>query len=883
MRVTNTLFYTNSVAEHQSAMKKMYDVDKQIASGLKIQNSYEDSGIYVDAMRLNYEIATLEQTKETSAKGQTFAQNTDSTMNQVEEALEQFKTKLIQANSSIHSSTSLNAIADELEGLKTHLLSLGNTSINGQFIFSGSSLLQKPLNSEGVYVGNGESLKALIGSGVELPYNINGQSLFLGTDNDYSRVISTNLEMLNQSKLNPNVMTEEDGNLVSSEVYLSENDTIRDLVGDTNAISTDDPKAVFYLSGRKSDGTTFAQTIQIDTNSKVSDLLENIGTAYGNTASNKVVDVTMNVRGQIEVKDLNLGKQILEMNIFGAIDRNAPSGTVGDALQIMNSDNLTLKPNVDIIAFNKSNFSTINSSADLTMRTSPTSLGGGFALTFPGIDTETTTIDVNTALKDLFPTDVDHFEINGTTRYPAFPDSISGKTVNDLMTAIGGGTILANGQMITSAATTIVPFNASNALARGNDLPDAMNYARRGFEKNGNELTSNISQVIKLSDEFATASTKLIEVAGVSSLNGKQLVLEFTDKNGTTRTGTLNLDSLNTTFSIDLNGNGTTNVVTGPFFDSTDDLNEIIPIYNGKGDLDNLSTKADEMTYQQLMDIVSMVVSGNIPQKGVNEEGQDYIDTFVTAAVPASPGASVIANALGVSSKTAQYIQEAIDFGIERDIAALLDPAAAVIAQKSYNDAIANANIEEYNYALNTTKSSVDVNLDYKGRIAILDKTTSESKIEFTMYDKSATDFTGISSTALSFMANDSVTISNPSIDFFNDLDMIIDSVRTGQYRMDGNSKDPRNTGMQNALSQLDHILDHVTKEHTKIGAYSNALSDANERAEYLSLNVKTVRSEIIDVDIAEAYLQFNQISNSYQAMLSTIAKINSMSLLNYM
>nr|MBP9493169.1 flagellin [Sulfurospirillum sp.] len=101
--------------------------------------------------------------------------------------------------------------------------------------------------------------------------------------------------------------------------------------------------------------------------------------------------------------------------------------------------------------------------------------------------------------------------------------------------------------------------------------------------------------------------------------------------------------------------------------------------------------------------------------------------------------------------------------------------------------------------------------------------------------------------------------------------------------RMDADSEDPRNIGLQNALSQLDHILDHVTKEHTKIGAYSNALGDANERAEYLSLNVKTVRSSVIDVDTAEAYLQFNQISNSYQAMLSTIAKINSMSLLNYM
>jgi len=873
MRITNTLFYANSVAEHQSAMKKMYDVDKQISSGLKIQNSYENSGVYVDTMRLNYEIATLEQTKETSSKAQTFAQNTDSTMNQFEEALEQFKTKLIQANSSVHSSTSLNTIADELIGIKTHLVTLGNTSINGQFLFSGTSLLQKPLTNDGTYVGNGENLTAIIGSGVELPYNITGQSLFLGRDNDYNKIVSTNIEMLNQSKLNPNVMVEQDGNLTSSKVYLTEKDTIRDLVGDNNAIAVDDPKAVFYLSGRKSDGISFAQPIQIDTSSKISDLLESIGIAYGNTTENKVVDVTMNVRGQIEVKDLNLGNQILEMNLFGAIDRNAISGTTGDALQISNSDNLLLYDNVDIIAFNKSNFLSTKSSPDLTMQS--ISIGGGlYGINFPN---ESINVTLTTSLDNIFPSDVHHFDFT-----PQF--DVSGKSVQDFMTAIEneyslapGSATLNNNQIVTnSSAIVLVPKNSVNTLARGDVLPDAMNYARRGFEKEGNELIGNISQIIKSNNEFATASTKLVDVAGVNSLNGKQLVLEFTDKNGVSRTGTLNLDSIDTTFSIDLDGDGIINA---------SEPNEIISIYNGKGDPLNTKTKADEMTYQQLMDVINMVTSGNIPKQGVTTTAQTAINDAIAFGVVGDAVNLATQTALakiGVSTETATYIQEAIDAGILRD-----DPASTpdVVAQATldYNDAIANANLTEYNYALSNAKNSVDVSLNHKGQINILDQKVSESKIEFAMYDKSATDFTGISSTALSFMANDSVTISSPTIDFFMNLDTIIDSVRTGTYRMDSNSKDPRNVGMQNALSQLDHILDHVTKEHTKIGTFSNALSDANERAEYLSLNVKTVRSQVIDVDIAEAYLQFNQISNSYQAMLSTIAKINSMSLLNYM
>lgn len=879
MRITNSLFYSSSMQDSQNAIKKLYDINKQMSSKMKIQNSYEDSAIYVDTMRLNYEITTLDQVKETSSKAQTFSQNTDATLNQFTTALDTFKTKLIQASNSSNSSTSLGALADELQALRNHMVSLGNTSINGQFLFSGSSLLQKPIQGDGTYSGNGDSLTALVGSGVELPYNLDGQSLFLGKDSDYNRTVSTNVAMFNQTKLHPDIMTTTGSNIAATQVYLKESDTIRDMVGDTNNSATDDPKAVFYLSGRKSDGNTFSNVIEVDTSSKVSDLLESIGMGYGNTSTNKVVNVSLNAKGQIEVKDLRSGNQLLEMNIFGAVDRNALAGTTGDAKQIMNVDNLILNPDVDIIAFNKSNFATTASSPDLTMRSMPTSIAGQFGISFPIKDAATTNITTTTLLSGLMPSDVDHLDFNGTSF------SVIGKTVQDLMTEIDvqyyGGVptaTLSNGQIVTNnPAITLVPMNASNVKAHGDALPDAINYARRGFEKDGNALTSNISQVIKSTNQFATASSKLVDVAGVSSLAGKQLVLDFTDKNGIAKTGTLNLSNTDTTFSIDLDGDG-----------NTTDENETFSIYNGKRDTTDTLTKADEMTYQQLMDVISMATSGNFPKKGVSTVAQTAINNAIIAGTPPINAVNLAAETAtaktGVSLETASYIQKAIDFGIAKAVAdAIPDPVASADALASYNEAITNADLEEYNHYLNNAKNNVEVSLDYKGRLNVVDTKASESKIELSLYDKSSTDFTGVSSVALSFMANDSVVIENPSIDFFKDLDSMIEAVRTGNYRMDGTSSDPRNIGIQNSLTKIDHILDHVTKEQTKIGAYSNALTNASDRAEYLSLNVKSVRSSVIDVDIAEAYLQFNEISNSYQAMLSTIAKINSMSLLKYM
>jgi len=281
-----------------------------------------------------------------------------------------------------------------------------------------------------------------------------------------------------------------------------------------------------------------------------------------------------------------------------------------------------------------------------------------------------------------------------------------------------------------------------------------------------------------------------------------------------------------------------------------------------------------------------MATSGNLPKQGVSTTAQTAINNAIVAGTPPINAVNLAAETAtaktGVSTETASYIQKAIDAGIIRD-----NPTSTATevtkATSDYNNAIGNANLAEYNFALSTAKNSVAVNLDYQGKISIKDSTASKSKIDFTMYDASATDFTGVGSSALTFMANDTVTISNPSIDMFKQLDQMIAAVRTGTFRMDSTSDDPRNIGIQNAMTQLDHIADHVTKAQTKIGSLSNALADANTRSTMLSVNVKSIQTDVIGVDTAEAYLKYQSITTSYQAMLSTMSKINSMSLLDYM
>jgi flagellar hook-associated protein 3 FlgL len=137
---------------------------------------------------------------------------------------------------------------------------------------------------------------------------------------------------------------------------------------------------------------------------------------------------------------------------------------------------------------------------------------------------------------------------------------------------------------------------------------------------------------------------------------------------------------------------------------------------------------------------------------------------------------------------------------------------------------------------------------------------------------------------SLQFQSNSSLEIRDPKTDFFAQLDEAIEAVKLNRSRADGNDlENPRNVGMQNGIQIIDDLSAHVGKVHSKIGALTNSLDNATQRSDMLALSTKSLRSSVIDTDIAEASLQLNQLNLNYQAVLSTISKVSKLSLVNYL
>lgn len=744
---------------------------------MKITKPYEDVGIYVDATRLDYEATTLEQIKEATTKASEFAKNTDQTLNDFADTLDSFKVKLIQAaNSGEHSTTSRVAIANDLKAMRDQLVSISNTAINGQYLFSGTAVDTKPISADGTYNGNGNNIEVLAGSNLTVPFNIPGEGLFLGRDNDYAKQVTTNITLINKhEELNPQTVNEEYMRL-TDEIYKfigTDYRTSAKITADGKMNYTTDftrdkvatlPPTVFFMQGQRPSGESFSTKFELSAGAKVSDLLEQMGRAMGNTDTNKVVEVSINKDAQIQMTNLQNGNEMMSFSIFGLTEQQ---GTAQEA--------------------------------------------------------------------NLWKTD----EIRKET------------SLEDIKKAVADGNV-----HLTSFIGSPNYVSPDDGVAMSTDY-DKVNFANKGAT-----VQNNTSQIVRKDNSFATNNTRLSEVAGLSSgqigavgaagagavtslANADDLILEVTAKNGNRYKATIDF---NGTQVKDQNGAVIASYPTikiqqhpidpnkadyvGNFF-KTYWNEQIDPNANPPRQIGNQAkmVETDDLSFKEINDMLTILASGNLDKM----QGKNH-----------------------TNPKTQQD----------------LDAAYA-----AFEETFLQASV------------SVESTMDHRGLITVKDKTTSATNIKIAMYqDHGGEDYPADVGTAntksasvLSFNKNDAVTIDRPSIDLFADLDDMIEAVFNGDFYGNANGVNPRTSGVQGAIERLDHIMDHVNKIHAIAGTNSRHITDTNERATTLYLNVAEVKSSVIDADYGELAMQFQNNLLAYQAMLQATSKINQISLLNYM
>lgn len=244
MRITSSMYYDSIYSQSNSKLtKNLFDVNKQIASGLSIQYAQDDIRTFTETMRLDNEIASLGQIKSSTSSALKMSDQSDSVLNEFETSMNRMRTLLLSAANGTNDETSLDAIAQELRSIEDHFKNLANTSINGQYLFSGSAVDVKPISDDGTYMGNDGILKAFTGSKTSQQYNVSGSELFLGEKKLVKREITTNVAQADLSAKYPDFTNPA---VTGSPKQITGSSTIRDLMGDSdNVVDVGVPKHFF--------------------------------------------------------------------------------------------------------------------------------------------------------------------------------------------------------------------------------------------------------------------------------------------------------------------------------------------------------------------------------------------------------------------------------------------------------------------------------------------------------------------------------------------------------------------------------------------------------------------------------------------------------------
>lgn len=494
MRITNKLNTYNSINQVQTGMKNLYKSYNQLSSGLQIRNSYEGAGMYITNARLEYEYATLSQIEDASKLADELMKNTDSTMSEMEKLLTQFKVKVTEAANATQTPASREVIAKELETIRQQIVDLANTSINGQFLFSGSLTNTKPFDYSGNYYGDDKRLNIVTGDGVKNAYNIPGYDLFYKADNDFKKQITTNVSF-----------TDNRFDLVQNKDktrYLEGSDKISYLIGlnyvkdNTNGGLEWDkdfeqqpmkfPPTALYVQGVKPDGTSFKSAVLVQPTDTIDGMLKTIGALYGNTTTSKVVDVSINKSGQIQITDLKQGNTVLDFHAVAYTPQFETRDRLKNAIDDMPQNN-------------------------------------------PPMNGEQLT---NQVLQQV---------LNG--------NNITNLNNQPVQVTIG------NQQYNLNLHQTDFIFskmtNTQNNPANGAD------YDNVYFETKNNKVIGNVSQVLKDGGAYATDSTKLSEVA-TGNLANTTLNLQVSSRAGNTYNVRIDLGTSQVSYTPQAGGNPVT-------------------------------------------------------------------------------------------------------------------------------------------------------------------------------------------------------------------------------------------------------------------------------------------------------------------------------------
>lgn len=199
MRITNNMLINNMMQSLSSNLLRTQKYFNQLATGKKISLPSDDPIVASKALKLRTDVSEIAQYKRNTDDATAWMDITEATMSQMTDLVHRMKEITNQAANGTNTDEDLLKIREEAAELRSQLISLGNATYAGRYIFSGYKTDKPLLNDDGEFnvdVTNAEQIKFEIGIGDNININVPGSDLFNrtvagATEGDKSEFVDT--------------------------------------------------------------------------------------------------------------------------------------------------------------------------------------------------------------------------------------------------------------------------------------------------------------------------------------------------------------------------------------------------------------------------------------------------------------------------------------------------------------------------------------------------------------------------------------------------------------------------------------------------------------------------------------------------------------------
>jgi flagellar hook-associated protein 3 FlgL len=206
-RITQRSLSHSSLAGLQSNLARLQETQARLSSGRAIQRPSDSPTGTMAALRLRTDLDRYAQLDRNADDGKARLGTADTALTDGLAVLRQARDAILRGANAALSATDREALASEVDGLRSSLLAVANTKYLQQPIFAGTGSGSSAYDASGNYLGDGGTMSRTIAPGVKVTVNATGEEVFGPAGDDIFTVLA---DIADDLRTNPSQLTSVD-------------------------------------------------------------------------------------------------------------------------------------------------------------------------------------------------------------------------------------------------------------------------------------------------------------------------------------------------------------------------------------------------------------------------------------------------------------------------------------------------------------------------------------------------------------------------------------------------------------------------------------------------------------------------------------------------